>query len=202
MAMAKRDKNVQRTTHALSIRAADLTWAWVAHMKQTGETIGEVWRPELGILGTPVVLWELQAHATTGWNTEVRSLISKGISEKVMLSRKVLESIHWVTEGVRAEEHGVSVGDLHVLHVPGCEFAVAMGFIDPAHSVHFEPQPIGLGFSLGRLICPKTRKCRVVESLGNAMVVVGPQKTSRVGTQTCGFMPGCTRLNTCGAVVE
>ena len=79
MAMAKRprDNNVQRRTHTLTIRAADLTWAWVAYMKQTGATIGEVWRPELGILGTPMVLWELQARAqaTTRWNTEVRSLI-------------------------------------------------------------------------------------------------------------------------------
>ena len=30
-----------------------------------------------------------------------------------MLSRKVLESIHRVMEGDRAEEHGVSVRDLH-----------------------------------------------------------------------------------------
>ena len=30
----------------------------------------EVWRPERGILGTPVVLWELQAQAKTGWNMD------------------------------------------------------------------------------------------------------------------------------------
>ena len=70
MAKATRDKNVERRTQALKMRAADLTcqWAWVSYKKQAGETIGdsEVWRPELGGLGTPQVLWELQAQARAG----------------------------------------------------------------------------------------------------------------------------------------
>ena len=118
--MATRDTKVQRRTQALQMRAADLTWAcaWVSHKKQTGAAIGGVWRPELGSLGTPQVymLWELhaQAEATTGWNTEVRGLVSKEVLRKVVLSRKVLESIriHRVTERDRAKMHGVSVGEL------------------------------------------------------------------------------------------
>ena len=113
VAMATRDKNVQMKMQKLTTRAADVTWTWVAHMKQTGSKIGEVWRPELGILGTPMMLWELQEQATTGWNMDVRSLISNDTLEKVVLSRKVLESMHGVTERDRAEEHGVSVEDLH-----------------------------------------------------------------------------------------
>ena len=112
VAMATRDKDVQRRTQKLTTPAADFTWGWVTQMKQNELTIGEVWRPELGILGTPMVLWELQAQASTGWNMEVRGLISKDILEKVVLSRKVLQSIHRVSEGDRAEEHRVSVGDL------------------------------------------------------------------------------------------
>ena len=42
----------------------------------------------------------------------MQRLITKGVLEKVVLSRKVLESIHRVIEGDRADGHGVSVGDL------------------------------------------------------------------------------------------
>ena len=43
----------------------------------------------------------------------MRSLISKDTLEKVVLSRKVLESIHRVTERAMAHEQGASVEDLH-----------------------------------------------------------------------------------------
>ena len=63
------------------------------------------------------MLWELHAQAATGWNMDVREYISKGTLEKVVLSRKVLESIHRVTERdiLRAQEQGVSVEDLHAM---------------------------------------------------------------------------------------
>ena len=66
-ALPMRDRNVQRMAQRerLAMRASDLAWAWVAHKKQKGETIGEVCRPELGSLRTPQVLWELQAQALT-----------------------------------------------------------------------------------------------------------------------------------------
>ena len=45
---------------------------------QRGLTSGTVFRPELGSLGSPVVLWELQAQAAvTGWRTDVRQHITK-----------------------------------------------------------------------------------------------------------------------------
>ena len=55
--------------------------AYVPHMKQNLMEMasGEVWRPELGALGTPVVLWELRAcrhnvdiHATCTPNALLR----------------------------------------------------------------------------------------------------------------------------------
>ena len=52
--MATRDKNVQRRTQNLTIQAADVMGAYVPHMKQNLMEMasGEVWRPELGALGT------------------------------------------------------------------------------------------------------------------------------------------------------
>ena len=58
------------------------------------------------------MLWELHAQAAMGWNMDVREYISKGTLEKVVLSRKVLESIYRVSERGRAQEQGVSVEDL------------------------------------------------------------------------------------------
>ena len=111
-ALTTRDRNVQRKVQKLEMKAADLAWAWVAHKRQQGHTIGEVWRPELGGLRTPQVLWELQAQAITGWNMDVRQLITKEVLRKVVLSRKVLESIHRFAAKGRATRQGVSEEEL------------------------------------------------------------------------------------------
>ena len=50
VAIASRDKKLQRMTQGLDIRAADAAWAWVSYMKQQGLARGEVFRPELGPL--------------------------------------------------------------------------------------------------------------------------------------------------------
>ena len=118
---AEADSGTVHTDDESSRSHVGTVWVHVVHKKQTGATIGEVWRPELEILGTPQVLWELHAQATTGWNTEVRGLISKEVLRKVVLSRKVLESIHRVTERDRAMMHGVSVGEL-----PGMDLGAIM----------------------------------------------------------------------------
>ena len=55
-------------------------------MKQQGLTSGEVFRPEVGPLGTPMGLWELQAQTVTGWNMELRQQIRKDTLEKELLS--------------------------------------------------------------------------------------------------------------------
>ena len=71
---------MQRMVQKLKeVRASNLAWAWVAHKKHQGQTIGEVCRPELGPLRITQVLWELQAQATTGWNTDVRQLITREV---------------------------------------------------------------------------------------------------------------------------
>ena len=115
-ALATRDRNMQRKVQKLDMRAADLAWAWVAHKKQQGQTIGEVYRPELGPLRTTQVLWELQAQKITGWNTEVRQLITREVLRKVMLSRKVLESIYRFTAKGRAMRLDVPEGELPTEH--------------------------------------------------------------------------------------
>ena len=96
----------------LAMRASYLAWAWMAQKKQNRETVREVWRPELRSLRTPQVLWELQAQALTGWNTAARSLITREVLRRVVLSRKVLESIHMQTNQDRAMSLGVSVEEL------------------------------------------------------------------------------------------
>ena len=110
-ALATRDRNMQRKVQKLDMRAADLAWAWVAHKKQQGQTIGEVCRPESGPFRTTQVLWELQAQAITGWNTEVRQLITRKVLQKVVLSRKVLESVHRFTAKGRAMRNDVPDGE-------------------------------------------------------------------------------------------
>lgn len=70
-ALTTRDRTMERMVTAkgrLKMRASDLAWAWarVAQKLQDGQTVGEVYRPELGPLPTPQVLWQLQAQALTG----------------------------------------------------------------------------------------------------------------------------------------
>ena len=50
--LATWDRNMQRRTQTLEIRAADVTWVWVSQMKQLGMMSGLVYRPTLGTLGT------------------------------------------------------------------------------------------------------------------------------------------------------
>ena len=45
--------------HGLKMQASDLVWAWVAQKIQDRQAVGEVFRPELGPLKTPQVLWQL-----------------------------------------------------------------------------------------------------------------------------------------------
>ena len=54
----------------------------------------------------------MHAHALTGWNTAVRNLINREVLRRVVLSRKVLESIHRLTDQNRAMRQGFLVEEL------------------------------------------------------------------------------------------
>ena len=58
------------------------------------------------------MLWQLQAQALTGWNTSVREKITREVLRRVVLSRKVLESIHRLTDQDRAVRHEMLVEEL------------------------------------------------------------------------------------------
>ena len=112
-ALCTRDRNVQRMVQELKqVRASDLAWPWMAHKKKQGQSIGEGYRPELGPLRTTQVLWELHAQAITGWNMDVRQLITREVLRKVVLSRKVLESVQRFKAKGRAMRNNVPEQEL------------------------------------------------------------------------------------------
>ena len=111
-ALATRDRNLQRMVQSEREAGDEGVGSRVGQKKQNRETVGEVWRPEMGPLRSPQVLWELQAQALTGWNTAVRKLITREVLRRVVLSKKVLESIHRLTDRDRAMSQGVSVEEL------------------------------------------------------------------------------------------
>ena len=108
VALTQRDRNMERMVDAkgLKMRALDLAWAWVAQKIQDGQAVGEVYRPELGPLRTPQVLWQLQAQALTGRNTLVREKVTREVLRRVVLSRKVLQSMYRVTDKEKAMRVG------------------------------------------------------------------------------------------------
>ena len=114
VALATRDRRVERmvTANEQEMRASDLAWAWVAQKAQDGQAVEGVFRPELGPLNTPQVLWQLVAMALTGWNVDVREQITRETLQRVVLSRQVLQNIYRVTDKDRAMKNGVSVEEL------------------------------------------------------------------------------------------
>ena len=114
--VTKRDKTVERYVEkkGLQMRAADVAWAWVAHKAHRGQTVGQVFRPELGKLAQheEQVLWQLVAMATTGWDTEVGERVTRETLWRVVLSRQVLKSVYRVTDRDRTVQNGVSVEQL------------------------------------------------------------------------------------------
>ena len=99
----------------LQMRASDMAWAWVAQKAHDGEAAGEVFRPELGPLDTPQVLWQLVAMASTGWNVDVREQTTRETLQRVVLSRQVLQNIYRATDKDRARQNGVSVEEVKAM---------------------------------------------------------------------------------------
>ena len=100
VALTTRDKHMERMVdrHELKMRSSDLVWAWVAQKIQDGQAVGEGFGPELGPLKTPQVLWQLQVQALTGRNVLVREKVNRETLWRVVLFRKLLQSIYRVTD--------------------------------------------------------------------------------------------------------
>ena len=79
VALTLKDRKLQRCVNSkgLQMRASDVAWSWVAQ-KVRGKAVSEgerVFRPDIGKLAhceEQMILWQLVAQATTGWDVAVR----------------------------------------------------------------------------------------------------------------------------------